>query len=417
MNNNCKLFNLGTLGSVSDGKSEMIYQLSGGDQYGGIRTQRDSREKKRNITIKAGYANIKLWKCEECSNLYSTNDKITLDYKCLECDNNCILNNHISFVDCPGHQELIETMMSSISLMKGAIVVVSVVEPLKQKPQLLQHLISAKISNLEKLIICMNKCDLVPINTVKERKTELDEILKKLDIKPLVIIPTSFTHRLGIDYLIKAITTFFTPDNEVSATTSNTLFRITRSFDINQPGTPYENIKGGCIGGSLISGSFNINDEVEINPGILTKTKDGRYTCQPIITKLLSFESDKIKLESLTPGGLVGILTNIDPYYCKNDVLKGNIITPIGQSLPVYDEIKIEFTKIDEFDGTWNPKNGDKVFLQISNMFTEARLTKIKNKNMIFQLIKPICISNDSKILVCIKQPILKIIGIGKIIL
>ena len=38
-----------------------------------------------------------------------------------------------------------------------------------------------------------------------------------------------------------------------------------------------------------------LNDEVEINPGILTKTKDGRYTCEPIITKLLSFESDKIK--------------------------------------------------------------------------------------------------------------------------
>ena len=33
-------------------------------------------------------------------------------------------------------------------------------------------------------------------------------------------------------------------------------------------------------------------------------------------------------------------------YYCKNDVLKGNIITPIGKSLPVYNEIKIEFTKI-----------------------------------------------------------------------
>lgn len=409
-----KLFNLGTLGSVSDGKSEMIYQLSGGDQNSGIRTQRDSREKKRNITIKAGYANIKLWKCEECFTLYSSKESL-IEYKCDNCDNNnCTINNHISFVDCPGHQELIETMMSSISLMKGAIVIVSVVEPLKQKPQLIQHLISAKVSNLDKLIICMNKCDLVPINIVKERKTELDELLKKLDIKPLVIIPTSFTHRLGIDYLVKAIDFFFS--NCENETNDKTLFRITRSFDINPPGINYEMIKGGCIGGSLISGSLKINDEVEINPGILTKKKDGRYTCEPIITKLLSFESDKIKLDSVEPGGLVGILTNIDPYYCKNDLLKGNIITPIGQSLPIYHEIKIKFNKIDEFDGIWIPKNGDKTFLQIGNMFTEARLEKVKGETMTFQLMKPICIDNDSKIMVCIKQPILKIVGIGNLI-
>ena len=414
MSKTCKLFNLGTLGSVSDGKSEMIYQLSGGDQNSGIRTQRDSREKKRNITIKAGYANIKLWKCEECLKLYSSKESL-IEYKCDNCDyNNCVINNHISFVDCPGHQELIETMMSSISLMKGAIVIISVVEPLKQKPQLIQHLISAKVSNLNKLIICMNKCDLVPLTVIKERKIELDELLKKLDIKPLIIIPTSFTHRLGINYLVKAIDTFFS--NCENETNNNTLFRITRSFDINQPGINYEMIKGGCIGGSLISGSLKINDEVEINPGILTKNKDGRFTCEPIITKLLSFESDKIKLDSVEPGGLVGILTNIDPYYCKNDLLKGNVITPIGQSLPIYHEIKIIFNKIDEFDGIWIPKNGDKIFLQIGNMFTEARLAKVKDEKMTFQLIKPICIDNDSKIMVCIKQPILKIVGIGNLI-
>jgi len=414
MTSTCKLFNLGTLGSVSDGKSEMIYQLSGGDQNSGIRTQRDSREKKRNITIKAGYANIKIWKCNECLNFYSSKETI-LEYKCDNCDNNnCFINNHISFVDCPGHQELIETMMSSISLMKGAIVIISVVELLKQKPQLLQHLISAKISNLDKLIVCMNKCDLVPINVVRERKLELDELLTKLDIKPLVIIPTSFTHRLGINYLIKAINTFF--DDDKSEVNNKALFRITRSFDINPPGISYEIIKGGCIGGSLISGSLKLDDEVEINPGILTKNKNGRFTCEPIITKLLSFESDKIKLDSVDPGGLVGILTNIDPYYCKNDLLKGNIITLVGQGLPVYDEIKIEFNKIDDFDGIWIPKNGDKVFLQIGNMFTEARLEKVKGIKMIFQLIKPVCIDNNSKILICIKQPILKIVGIGKII-
>ena len=59
-------FNLGTLGSVSDGKSTMIYHLTG------IKTQKHSSEKHRNITIKPGYANLKIWFCEECNNYESS---------------------------------------------------------------------------------------------------------------------------------------------------------------------------------------------------------------------------------------------------------------------------------------------------------------------------------------------------------
>ena len=95
--------------------------------------------------------------------------------------------------------------------------------------------------------------------------------------------------------------------------------------------------------------------------------------------------------------------------------MKGNVITLVGQSLPVYDKINIEFSKIDEFDGVWIPKNGDKLFLQIGNMFTEAILSKIKNEKMLLQLVKPVCIDTNSKIMICIKQPILKIVGIGSL--
>jgi translation initiation factor 2 subunit 3 len=410
------MLNLGTLGSVSDGKSEMIYQLSG------IRTQRDSRERKRNITIKAGYANIKLWKCLTCNNEFSSCEQKN-EYECIECNTSCKQTNHISFTDCPGHQELIDTMLTSISLMKGAIIIISVVESIKQKPQLIQHLIASKVSKLDKVIICLNKCDLVTIEIVKERKKELDQLLKILEINPLIIIPTSFTQRLGIDNLIKAINLYF-KDIELTNQSLNTLFRITRSFDINQPGTNYEEIKGGCIGGSLISGNLNINDIVQIKPGILTREKNGKYSHQPIETRLLSFESDKTKIDSVKPGGLVGILTELDPYYCKNDLLKGNIITKINESINVYNDIKVNFKKITEFElmtynkssNDWNPKPGDKIYIYVSNMTTEARVTKIKNDIMEIQLIKPICIEDDSQILITIKQPILNIVACAKMI-
>ena len=140
------MINICTLGSVADGKSTMVKMLTG------EKTQRDSRELIKNITINAGYANLKIWKCTNCEKKYSSGEKL-LEYNCETCSNNCDLIKYISFADCPGHQELITTMMSSVALMHGAIVIVSVENTLKDKPQLRQHLLTAKLANLTKIII------------------------------------------------------------------------------------------------------------------------------------------------------------------------------------------------------------------------------------------------------------------------
>lgn len=398
-----------TLGHVSNGKSSMIYQLSG------TKTQRDSREKKRNITIKAGYANIKLWHCSNCKFNFSSNETIN-EYNCDSCDNLCSLDNHISFVDCPGHQELIETMMSSVSLMHGGIVIVSVVEPIKTQTQLLQHLITIKVNKLDNIIVCLNKCDLVSKEIVNERKNELDELLSKLGINPKIIIPTSFTKNLGIDYLIKAINYFFGP-HFTQTTTSKPLCRITRSFDINSPGTDFTNVKGGCIGGSVISGCFEKNTFVEIRPGILTKNKNNTFSHEPIITKLLSFESDKKQLDTALPGCLIAMLTEIDPYLCKNDLLKGNIVTLVGQGLPIYHDIKVQYEIIDFIDFIWKPKKNDIIHLQINNMSSPAKIVSINDNIMNIFINKPICIDHSDNIIICIKQGILQLVATATLII
>ena len=96
------IINLGTLGSVSDGKSTLIQKLTS------KATQTHSSELKRNITIKAGYANLKIWYCDNCEKYLSTNSE-PIEYNCNECDSICKLCHHISFVDSPGHQNLILT--------------------------------------------------------------------------------------------------------------------------------------------------------------------------------------------------------------------------------------------------------------------------------------------------------------------
>ena len=403
--------NLGTLGSVSDGKSTMIYQLTG------IKTQKHSSEKHRNITIKPGYANLKIWFCGSCNN-YESSTSNQNETKCKCCEEDTKLVNHLSFVDCPGHAELILTMMGSVSLMTGAIIIVSAAESIIKKPQLIQHLIASKMANINKLIVCFNKLDLVTKEIAIERKKELDELLKKLNIVPYIIIPTAFNKKLGIPYLLKAIMEVFPPINKenssINKEINESFFRITRSFDINKAGTVWSDVNGGVIGGSLIHGELNIGDTVEIKPGILSKGKDGKYINQPIITKILSLETDGKILDKLNPGGLVGIGTEIDPYYCKNDMLSGNILGKVGTLPDVYNEIKLKYKQLDDFEGKWDPKNGDTVYLQIGNVSVESRLAKTNKDNYIFNLLKPACIENDAKILVCRKDDgILKIVGFG----
>ena len=397
---NQPIINIGCLGSVSDGKSTLIEILTG------IKTQKHSNELIRNITIKQGYANMKIWETDN-NNYITTASNIELNNK---------LVNHISFVDCPGHQDLILTMLSSINLMNGAIVVIAVDQPISKKPQLYQHLAATKIGKIDKLIICLNKIDLVEKYTLLTRKKELDLLLEQLDIKPFIIIPTCFNKRLGINYLVKSIMTLFNPNNSDYQLSNNTninepFFRISRTFDINKPGTNYNNITGGVIGGSLLYGNLNINDEIEIRPGIVNNI-DNKITWQPIKTKILSIKTDDQNLDKVIPGGLIGLLTDIDPFYCKNDNLSGNIVGLIDKLPEVYIELILNINIINMFDYIWKPNINDIITLQIGITSCNGKINNISNNIFNIQLFKPVCINNNQHIIICfIINKILRIVG------
>lgn len=400
---NQPILNIGCLGSVSDGKSTTVLQLTG------IKTQTHSNEKTRNITIKPGYANMKVW-------LNSNGEYTTTDSNTEEMDG-AELVHHLSFVDCPGHQELILTMMGSVSLMKGAIVVVSAAEPIKNKPQLIQHLATAKIAGLEKLIVLFNKLDLVSKKIALERKYELDELLTKLEITPAYIIPTAMNKKIGLQNVIKAIMEVFPPE-VLDETKETALFKLTRSFDINKPGIQWNEVKGGVLGGSLDTGKLNVGDVIEIRPGQWRKKDDG-FIVVPIKTKVLELKSGKTSFETIYPGGLTALGTDIDPAHTKEDNLAGHIAGLVGTLPDVYSEITMTVTLTDKFEGNWKPTVNNKMYLQIGNINTEAELKKInENNTMTFKLSKPSCIENNSKILICSHEQndILKIVGYGDFI-
>ena len=400
----CKqpVLNVGMLGSVSDGKSTCVRELTG------IKTQRHSSEKTRNITIKPGYANLKIW--SDGDKLYSTDSKPTILSKN---DKDCSLVHHLSFIDCPGHQELILTMLGSIRLMDAVIVIVSAADPIEKKPQLIQHLAAIKLSGIKKILVCLNKLDLVTKDVANERHEELQKVLSRFDIKPIKIIPTSFNKKIGVSWLLQEILDNFIPNNNVDEASR---FMATRSFDINKPGSNWNDLKGGVLGGSLFNGKLNVDDVIEIRPGICGKGKDGKLISQPIKTKILSIKTDQEELENMLPGGLMGVGTDIDPFYCKDDQLAGNIIGLEGTLPSVYDSIELNFEIIEDFGGIWKPKVNDNVFLQVGTLSISSILTQVLKKTIKLSLSRPACIDKDLMIMISHKEDgIMKIVASGKI--
>ena len=154
---------------------------------------------------------------------------------------------------------------------------------------------------------------------------------------------------------------------------------------------------------------------IEIRPGLTSKNKNGEFICVPLRTKVLSLQSDKETMDSIIPGGLIGIGTDIDPYYCKNDNLSGSIIGLNGQLPNVYTEIKISYNIIDFNHGiTWIPKVNDNVNVQIATMPIDAKITKTSKKFLTIKLVKPVCIDNNMMIIISTKiNKSIHIVGYG----
>ena len=142
--------NIGMIGHVDHGKTTLTRALSG--EW----ADRHSEEVKRGISIRLGYADVAFYKCPNCEGAaaYSTSKK------CPVCGAETEFLRAVSFVDAPGHETLMATMLSGAALMDGAILLVAANEKCPQ-PQTKEHLMALEIIGIEKIIIVQNKIDIV----------------------------------------------------------------------------------------------------------------------------------------------------------------------------------------------------------------------------------------------------------------
>ena len=376
--------NIGIVGMVSEGKSTLTLAVSN------QATQRSKKEMERNITMKIGYADSKIWKKDGkyVSEGYNR-DLIS------ECTDNDLID-HISIVDCPGHFELITTMISSVRLMHAVIVVVSVEGDLDAKTSLKQHLNSVKLSGIKDIIVCLNKIDLYSNNREKliERYNELKKFLDKFDIEPIYpIIPTSFQNNIGTDLLLDAIGRINGDENP----DDDSYFLSNRSFSINRPGCSYDNVIGSCIGGSLLGGSIDIEDDIEIRPGI---GSGENYI--PIRTRVSSLRYNSTDLESIKRGGLISIGTDLIPSIASNNGLSGKLVGRLNTLPSVYQKLIICDIKNEIFGNIWdigNLERGFRVSIQFENQLVISKFDGMKEDNFMFKLKDPMCISEGKRVI------------------
>jgi len=338
------LVNIGTAGHVDHGKTTLVEALTG------VWTARYSEELKRGITLKLGYADTMILKCPNCPppQAYYTSATAPPDGKCKYCGSELEPVRKISFVDVPGHEMLMAVMLAGTALMDGVLFVIDSSQPCP-RPQTREHFMALTLSGIRNIVIVQNKIDIVTKERAKENYKEIKEFIAGTWAEDAPIIPVSALHKVNIDAVVWAIEEYIpTPKRDPN---KPPLMLVARSFDVNKPGTPVDELKGGVLGGMIIQGKFEVGDEIEIRPGIKVETRRGAVRYEPVITEIVSLRSGTQDLEVAYPGGLIGVGTKLDPSVTKSDNMMGNVVGRPGSMPPVLHEITVEYSLLERVVG------------------------------------------------------------------
>ena len=382
--------NIGLVGHVDHGKTTLTKALSG------IWTDTHSEEAKRGISIRLGYADITFRTCPECPapQCYTTKET------CEHCGSKTEILRKVSFVDSPGHETLMATMLSGAAIMDGAILVIGANEPCPQ-PQTKEHLMALDVIGVKNVIVVQNKVDTVPKEKAIENYYEIKEFVKGTCADGVPIIPISAQQGANIDVLIETIQkNMKTPRRSLR---KNPKLYVARSFDINKPGTHPKKINGGIIGGSLIQGKLKLGDEIEIKPGIQVKNK-GKTEWKSLTSTITGLEAANNFVDEVGPGGLIGVALLLDPSLTKSDSLSGSIAGKPGTLPPTIQEFTMETHLLDRVVGTKNETDvepihsSENLMINIGTTTTVGLVSSARGDEVDVKLRLPVCAEDGQRV-------------------
>ncbi|MBN2454581.1 translation initiation factor IF-2 subunit gamma [Candidatus Woesearchaeota archaeon] len=382
--------NIGLVGHVDHGKTTLTEALTG------RWTDTHSEEIKRGITIRLGYADTVLRKCPKCGEP----ECYTVKEKCLHCKEPTVPVRKVSFVDAPGHESLMATMIAGATVMDGALLLIAANEPCPQ-PQTREHLMALQIVGIKDVVIVQNKIDLVSKEESLANYKQIKEFVKGTPYEDAPIIPISAQQRINIGALIQAMQEKFpTPERDES---KDPIFYVVRSFDINRPGAEPLKISGGVLGGVLRQGLLKKGIDIEIAPGRKVE-KQGRTFWQPVSTKILSLKTGGNDVSEIHPSGSIGLMTTLDPSVVKSDTLAGSIAGLPGKLPPVWSTLKLQTNLLERVVGAKDVlvvepiKLKEQLMLNVNSAATVGVVSELKKDHIICELKLPVCAETGSRV-------------------
>ena len=382
--------NIGVVGHVDHGKTTLVYGLTS------AWADRHSEEIKRGISIRLGYADATFYRCEHCTGA----DAYTTSPECPACGTKAVPFRSVSFVDAPGHETLMATMLSGSALMDGAMLVIAANEPCPQ-PQTKEHLMALELVGIRQIVIVQNKIDVVSQKDAVRHYDQIRTFVRGTIAEGAPIIPISAQKSINIGAVIEALDAVIPevprdPDAEP-------VMLVARSFDINKPGSNWRDVKGGVIGGSLIRGILREGDEIEIRPGRQVQAEN-KIRWEPITTRITTINAGSKKVPEAGPGGLLGIGTKLDPALTKSDALAGQVAGHVGALPPVWDRLRFQVTLMERVVGATSElvieplKHQEPLMLSVGTAVTVGVVTSAKKEQVEVVLKRPVCAEPGARI-------------------
>uniref|UniRef100_A0A8C6AS13 Eukaryotic translation initiation factor 2 subunit 3 n=1 Tax=Monodon monoceros TaxID=40151 RepID=A0A8C6AS13_MONMO len=387
--------NIGTIGHVAHRQSTVVKAVSG------VHTVRFKNELERNITIKLGYANAKIYKLDDPScprpECYrscgsSTPDEFPTDIPGTK--GNFKLVRHVSFVDCPGHDILMAIVLNGAAVMDAGLLLIAGNESCPH-PQTFEYLAAIEIMKLKHILIIQNKIDLILAfvqGTVAEGA-------------PITPISAQLKYDIEVvcEYLVKKIPV---PPRDF---TSEPRLIVVRSFDVNKPGCEVDDLKGGVAGGSILKGVLKVGQEIEVRPGIVSKDSEGKLMRKPIFSKIVSLFAEHNDLRYAAPGGLIGVGTETGPTLRRGDRMVGQVLGAVGALPEIFTELEISYFRLRQLLGARTegdkkaakvqklPKN-EVLMVNIGSLSTGGRVSAVTADLGKIVLTNPVCTEVGEKI-------------------
>ena len=288
--------NIGTIGHVDHGKTTLTAAITkrqaekfGGDFIDYANIDKAPEERARGITINTAHVE------------YQT------------------ATRHYAHVDCPGHADYVKNMITGAAQMDGAILVIAATDgPMAQTRE---HILLARQVGVPRMVVFMNKCDMVDDEELLELvEMEIRDLLNEygFDGDNTPIIRGSALKALegdpkyveAIDKLMDAVDTWIpTPERD---NTKPFLMSIEDVFTITGRGT--------VVTGRVERGKLNLNDEVEI-VGI-------KPTQKTVVTGIEMF---KKSLDYAEAGDNAGVLLR---GISREQVERGQVLAKPGSVTP-----------------------------------------------------------------------------------